>query len=173
MTQVDVTHIPEEGLRVSISEDAEDLDLSAPGTRFRERVSGELHLAKAGEAICATGRLTVPVTFECMRCLRPFHATLDIPVAAQFLPGPPPAAPGEHQMPEDEAEDYYYADNVVVLDDLVRQEVFLAIPFSPQCRPECRGLCGQCGQDLNVETCACAPPPDPRLAGLREYLRKK
>lgn len=173
MTQVDVTHIPEEGLRVSIAEDADELDLSAPGTRFRERVSGELHLAKAGEAIRTTGRLAVPVTFECTRCLRPFHATLDIPVSAQFLPVAPPAAPGEHQMPAEEAEDYYYGDHVVVLDDLVRQEVLLAIPFSPQCRTDCRGLCGQCGQDLNVETCECTPPPDPRLAVLREFLRKK
>src|SRR3989454_3951410 len=38
----------------------------------------------------------------------------------------------------------------------------LAVPFSPQCRADCRGLCPQCGQDLNVGACACAPPPDPR-----------
>jgi uncharacterized protein len=172
MTQVDVTHIPEEGLLITLAEDVEELDLTAPGTHFRGRISGELHLAKAGEAIRATGRLTVPVTFECGRCLRPFPATLDIPVDAQFLPVVPPVAPGEHQMPEDEAENYYYEDDVVVLDDLIREEVLLAIPFSPQCRAECRGLCAQCGQDLNVGSCRCTPPPDPRLAVLREYLKK-
>src|SRR2546422_132133 len=74
---------------------------------------------------------------------------------------------------EDPAEDYYYQDDVVVLDDLVRQEVILAVPFSPQCRADCRGLCPQCGQDLNVGACACAPPPDPRWAALREYLKGK
>jgi len=76
-------------------------------------------------------------------------------------------------MPPEAAEDYYYQDDVVVLDDLVRQEAILAVPFSPQCRADCRGLCPQCGQDLNVGTCACAPPPDPRWAALREYLKGK
>jgi len=81
--------------------------------------------------------------------------------------------PGEYRMPPEEAEDYHYQDDVVVLDDLVRQEVILAVPFSPQCRVDCRGLCPQCGQDLNVGTCACAPPPDTRWAVLREYLKGK
>src|SRR5437879_13900238 len=76
-------------------------------------------------------------------------------------------------MPSEAAEDYYYQDDVVVLDDLVRQEVILAVPFRPQCRADCRGLCRQCGQDLNVGTCACAPPPDPRWAVLREYVKGK
>jgi len=133
----------------------------------------EIFLVKATDAISATGRITVQGTFECGRCLRRFAAPLDVPVATQFLQAPPPLLPGEHRMPTEEAENYYYRDEVLILDDLVRQEVILAVPFSPQCRAECRGLCPQCGQDLNAETCSCAPPPDSRWAVLREYLKKK
>jgi uncharacterized protein len=154
------------------AEDPVALEVAAPGTRFLHPMSVEVLLTKTGSAVTVTGRIAVPVAFECARCLREFPASLDIPVAAKFMPEPPPPAPGQHAMPEDEAEDYYYRDDVVALDDLVRQEVLLALPFSPQCRPACRGLCGQCGQDLNVGTCACAPPPDSRLAALREYLKK-
>jgi len=45
----------------------------------------------------------------------------------------------------------------LVVDDLVRQEALLAMPLTPQCREDCRGLCPQCGQDLNAESCACGP----------------
>jgi DUF177 domain-containing protein len=62
--------------------------------------------------------------------------------------------------------------NTLVLDNLIREEALLALPARPKCQPTCRGLCPQCGQDLNIGQCQCAPPPDPRLAVLKEYLKK-
>lgn len=173
MTQVVASKIPAEGLSLTFTEDPAALEVAVRGVRFLQPLSVEVLLVMAGSAVTVTGRIAVPVAFECVRCLREFPAALDIPVAAKFMPALPSLAPGQHPMPEDEAEDYYYRDDVVVLDDLVRQEVLLALSLSPQCRPECRGLCGQCGQDLNVGTCTCGPPPDPRLAVLREYLKKR
>ena len=173
MAQIVVTEIPAEGLSLTFTEEAAALDVSLSGVRFAEPIAVEVRVVKTGQAIRATGRIAVPVAYECVRCLREFLAPLDMTVAAQFLPTPPPPAPGEYRMPKAEAEDYYYSEDIVILDDLVRQEVLLAMPFSPQCSAACRGLCAQCGQDLNVRACACAPPPDPRLAGLREYMLKK
>ncbi len=173
MTTIPISGIPEEGLPLSYSEEAAELDLPVPGVRFLQPIAVELILVRAARVISATGRIKAAATCECVRCLRPFLVPLDIPVATQFLPALPPLPPGEYQMPSQEAEDYYYQDDVIVLDDLVQQEVILAVPFSPQCRADCRGLCSQCGQDFNVGTCACAPPPDPRWAVLREYLKEK
>lgn len=172
MTQVRISDIPAEGLQVQCPEDPIELEVTAQGTRFLEPVAVDVWLAKAGQAITATGQIAARVAFECVRCLREFPATLDIPVQAQFLPPPPALTPGEHRMPTEEAEDYYYRDGLIVLDDLVRQELLLALPFSPQCRTDCRGLCVQCGQDLNVGLCACPPPRDPRLVGLQNYMKK-
>ena len=173
MPQIPISEIPEEGLPLSYSEDPAELEFAVPGARFLQPIAVDLLLVKAAQVISATGRIKASVTCECVRCLSQFLVPLDIPVATQFLPALPPLPLGEHQMPPAEAEDYYYQDGVVVLDDLVRQEVILAVPFSPQCHADCRGLCPQCGQDLNVGTCACAPPPDPRWAALREYLKGK
>ncbi len=173
MTQIPIAEIPDEGLPLSYSEDPAELDLAVSGVRFLQPIAVDLILVKAAQAISATGRIKTSVTCECVRCLSRLLVPLDIPVATQFLPALPPLPPGEYQMPSEAAEDYYYQDDVVVLDDLVRQEVILAVPFRPQCRADCRGLCPQCGQDLNVGTCACALPPDPRWAALREYLKEK
>jgi uncharacterized protein len=173
MTQIPIAEIPEEGLPLSYREDPAELDVAVPGARFLQPIAVDLILAKDAPVISATGRIRASATCECVRCLSPFLVQLDIPVATQFLPAQPPLPPGEYHMPPEEAEDYYYQDDMVVLDDLVRQEVILAVPFSPQCRTDCRGLCPQCGQDLNVGACACAPPPDPRWAALREYMKGK
>src|SRR5207249_4737740 len=86
------------------------------------------------QRISATGRIEASVMCECVRCLSPFLVRLDIPVATQLVPARPLLPPGEYRMPPEEAEDYHYQDDVVVLDDLVRQEVILAVPLSPQCR---------------------------------------
>lgn len=172
MAEVKVSEIPEEGLSLSVREDPAALDLTVPGGRFGEPISVDVFLVKTEKAVLATGRITAPVAFECVRCLREFPASLDIPLSTQFVP-PPQLPSGEHPMPPDEAEDYYYRDDVIVLDDLVREEVLLAVPFNPQCRAECLGLCPQCGQDLNRGRCACAPPPDPRWAVLRQHLKGK
>jgi uncharacterized protein len=173
MMQVLVSDIPAEGLELAFTVEAADLELTLEGARFVHPISAELLLLCAGSAVRVTGRLALAVMFGCVRCLREFLATYEVPVNAQYLPGPPSAAAGEHVMPVNEAENYYYRDKELVLDDLVRQEVLLAMPYSPQCGPNCQGLCVQCGQDLNTGKCDCAPPPDPRLAALREYLKKK
>ena len=171
--QVPLSSIPSEGLSVSITAEPSSLELSMPGARFIEPVSGDMFLEKAGDAVNVTGQILTSVMFECVRCLREFLQTYDIPVNAQYLSEAPSVAHGEHVMPVEEAEAYYYHGDVMVLDDLLRQEVLLALPIKPLCREDCRGLCPQCGEDLNVRACSCAPPIDPRLAPLQQYFKKR
>jgi uncharacterized protein len=172
MMDVLVSDIPPEGLAVSLREEAAAFELSIDG-RFVHPVEAELLLEKTDEMVRVTGQVRLSVMLDCVRCLREFPATFGIEVDAHYLPGAPRLEAGVHPMPANEAENYYYSDDVLRLDDLIRQETLLAMPYRPECQPGCRGLCAQCGQDLNVGTCQCAPPPDPRLAVLREYLKKK
>ena len=72
-----------------------------------------------------------------------------------------------------EEDDYAY---IVVpnmefdLDALVKEDVLLAIPSKVLCKPDCKGLCSQCGKNLNDGPCDCKEPVDPRLAGLLSLL---
>jgi uncharacterized protein len=54
------------------------------------------------------------------------------------------------------------------LNELLREQFYLALPMKPLCRDACAGLCSQCGTNLNTGTCQCTPQwEDPRLAPLK------
>lgn len=59
------------------------------------------------------------------------------------------------------------------LEAFVLEDIFLALPTRFLCRDDCRGLCPQCGKNLNDGSCGCAKPIDPRLEVLRQLLDKQ
>lgn len=55
----------------------------------------------------------------------------------------------------------------------VEQAIFLSLPMKILCKPDCQGLCPQCGQNLNLKDCSCDNEPlDPRLAVLADLLKE-
>src|SRR2546426_3838791 len=84
MTQIPISEIPEEGLPLSYSEEAAELDLAVPGARFLQPIAVDLVLVKAAGEISAHGRIKTSVMCECVRCLSQFPVPLDILVATQF-----------------------------------------------------------------------------------------
>ena len=86
-------------------------------------------------------------TFEgqCDRCLEPFVRDYDIPM--------------EHILVttvENEDSDYVLLDNYqLALDELVQADILLELPYKNLCREDCRGLCPQCGKNLNEGLCGC------------------
>ena len=54
----------------------------------------------------------------------------------------------------------------------MREQFYLALPMKPLCREDCKGLCPQCGTNLNTGTCECRPEwEDPRLAALKALIQ--
>lgn len=84
---------------------------------------------------------------QCSRCLRPVKVTVDATFAEQYyatigvLGEPLAAAPLDAKT--------IGSDFLIDLTPLVAEELVLALPFAPLCRPDCKGLCPECGEDLN------------------------
>ena len=75
-------------------------------------------------------------------------------------------------MIEGGVETYLPLGDVIDLDEILREQIILALPMYPRCSPECRGLCPVCGIDLNQETCDCQRDEiDPRLAVLKTFTK--
>jgi uncharacterized protein len=114
------------------------------------------------------GTVQTVVRGECRRCLTPVEVPVTADVGALFT--------SEADALED-AEAYGLPAHATEIDlrPAVREEVALTAPRYVVCRDECRGLCPQCGKDLNAGPCGCAPEPDPRwraLADLKGKLRE-
>lgn len=60
----------------------------------------------------------------------------------------------------------------LTLEELVAQEMTLHRPSQVLCSHECKGLCTECGENLNHKECACRAPVDPRLQDLLTLLKE-
>lgn len=101
----------------------------------------ELRLEAAVGAVVVRGSAAVPATFTCSRCLTEFGSDLATEITATY------------GNDEDEDSRPISGDGRIDLAEAVRDELAMAMPASPLCRPGCRGLCAECGTDLNTEPC--------------------
>ena len=67
----------------------------------------------------------------------------------------------------------FYEGNGLLLEDAVKEQVLLTLPMKNVCRPDCAGLCPQCGQNCNLGDCTCdKAAADPRWAALGPHLKR-
>jgi uncharacterized protein len=129
-------------------------------------VHAELRLESVVEGVLVTGPVRAPIVLECARCLEEFSSDLAVEVCELY------AGPGHDGPLEDDA--YEVDEGEIDLEPMLRDVLALELPLNPLCRPDCKGLCPQCGADLNAGTCDCKDEElDPRwaeLAVLREKL---
>jgi len=131
-------------------------ELSASGAAgLGKQVTGSVSLLRTGEGILATAHLQVRVAESCGRCLKPVSVPLEVDFQEEYLPTV------DHEtgsrLAVAEAGDGFVIDDRQVLDltEAVRQYGLAAQPLQALCRPDCKGLCPACGQDLNRGPCSC------------------
>lgn len=125
------------------------------------------------DAFGVAGRVSAQLGVECSRCVEPFQ----VPVAAAFdlryVPHAENAGEGEVEVGEDDLATAFYREGMIDLIDLMREQFVLALPMKPLCEEACKGLCPECGANLNKTNCDCAPRwEDPRLAPLKSLLSR-
>jgi uncharacterized protein len=139
------------------------------------RVEAPVHLAfdifKDGKQFHLVGRVSSTLGLDCGRCLEGFAFPADLPFDLLYLPHTENAAEGEVEVEDDDLTTAFYQEQQIDLGHLVREQFYLALPMKPLCRESCRGLCPECGTNLNTGTCTCVRErTDPRLEGLRSIL---
>jgi uncharacterized protein len=126
-------------------------------------LSGAVQFTRTHEGLLSMGHLRATVECECVRCLTTTEQSL-VAECEELWYYPPEKAPPD-------AEWIIYEDANLDLAPLARENFLLEIPIQVLCRSDCRGLCSQCGQDLNAGPCDCEDEPlDPRLASLRSLI---
>ena len=144
----------------------EDADVSTDGTDGALRV----RVSKSDNDVALHGRLTAKLTGTCGRCLGPAPIAIAQDVAALFVPKSTVKTPAdaEYEFRPEEADVLTYSGEMVVLDDLVRDELLLEIPMIPLCSEDCPGIAAP-----PISEPDSAPKVDPRLAPLMSIKPSK
>lgn len=130
------------------------------------RIEGNANLL--ADEIEIRGHLETTVELECGRCLEPVRQPVDVKYDLIYRPMSSITRAEEFAIPRGEEEIGYYQKGGLLLEDVAKEQVLLALPMAAVCRDgECRGLCKVCGGNLNREDCGCDKrPADPRWQGL-------
>jgi uncharacterized protein len=145
----------------------EDYRVAAP-------VELAMDVAKAGrDSFDVTGQARTRLELECGRCLENFEIPVDVSFELRYLPQTANAGEGEQEIAEDDLATAFYRDGAIDVVELLREQFQLALPMKPLHDDACRGLCPECGANLNRIDCGHAPKwKDPRLAPLEGLLNR-
>jgi uncharacterized protein len=163
----------EEGVnRIDIEVEVKQLGLGEIESDFTAPVVVQLTVARTMQMFTVKGRLRTSLGGNCCRCLLP--ATAEIEAEIRFLLQRKEASDLEIEAVEDQ-DDVDIVDpgtKEVDLVDRLHDAVVLEMPLRLYCKTDCKGLCPQCGQDLNVDVCSCVEDEtDPRWEALAQLKK--
>ena len=145
----------------------EDYRVAAP-------VELSMTVEKAGaDTFRVAGRATTRLEMACSRCLEPFEIPVDVSFDLRYVPHVENTGEGEREIVEEDLTTAYYREGLLDVTDLLREQFQLALPMKPLHDEACRGLCPECGANLNRTDCGHQPTwEDPRLAPLKGLLNR-
>jgi uncharacterized protein len=153
-----------------------DLRLGAADLASVPEVTGELtfkgEARLAGDGMRLTGHLHGDIAPACARCLEAIPMAVDKDLDLLYQPESVLGESAEVEIHAPDTDVGFFSDPGVDVAEVAREQVLLALPMQPLCRPDCRGLCPRCGTNLNSGTCSCPPPADDRWSALKS-LRKE
>ena len=143
-------------VRASVEAPA-DLGISVIEVPPGSPVELDLRLESVVEGVLVSGSATVKVRGECVRCLGEISDELEVDIQELYV------YPGVE--PDDDLASRLEGD-LIDLEPLLRDTVVPALPFQPVCRPDCPGLCSECGKPLAEDPEHQHDLIDPRWAAL-------
>ena len=142
----------------------EDLE---QGSDLRATGSAEL-LPHTGGEVRVRGRIQVEMTAECDRCLARARFPLDQQFDLFYRPAAVIATEAEEAIDEGESEMGFYENSGMELEDILREQILLALPMQRVCSEACKGICPVCGKNRNEVACDCESEKiDDRWAAFR------
>jgi len=163
--KVEIHRIPSSGLDLEFEEQPDRFasvkELMDEGEcGFVGPLAIALQVTPMPDMIRVQGRFTTTIRQACARCLEPFEQ----PLESRFVLDYSKAIPDELNRDDGETVELtaqqigmiHYQGDEVDFSDAVQEQIVLAIPYHPLCSDACKGLCTQCGQNLNQRGCSCS-----------------
>jgi uncharacterized protein len=138
-----------------------------------EKAGADPSTALRAGAFRVKGRARTRLELDCGRCLEAFDMPVDAEFELRYVPQTENRGEGEREIEEDDLTTAFYREGTLDVIEMLREQFTLALPMKPLCAEACRGLCPDCGANLNRVECGCTPRwEDPRLAPLKGLLNR-
>lgn len=112
-----------------------EFDLGTSEVKYKGNINISTDAKKDMELVSTKTHFSATAEFTCSRCLKEFDQIIEKEFAVQY--------------PLDKSQQF-----IDVSQD-IRQEIILGYPVKFLCKVDCRGICPNCGQDLNSGECKC------------------
>jgi len=145
--------------------------LADPDIQVREPFQIHYEVDRHKENIRARVVIQGVLHTTCSRCLSPMTHTVDLRLKSDYMPAPAEMKDDHLEAQRLSAEEGYFR-HEIQLGEYIISELVLSLPFIYICSEGCKGLCPQCGANLNESPCACVAAPDPRLQVLEQLKNK-
>lgn len=124
-------------------------------------LTGEIF--KIEDSVIFTGAINYTFTAECARCLKEFDNTIESKFQAVIV---------QNEDTESDEIQLVITDGNVKMDETIKQLIYLSMPMKSLCNKDCKGICPDCGVNLNNEKCQCENNlTDPRFDKLKDLLK--
>lgn len=133
-----------------------------------------LTVAREYDHVRVGGRVESRVKLACSRCLKEYVTDIVSPFTIFFTPAKGVRQDEEVELAEEDLVSASYEGAEIDLSPEIAEQVAMEIPLKPLCKEECRGLCTNCGADLNVADCGCdRGVVNVKLSALKNFKVKK
>ena len=135
-----------EGSKQEISEQLDEREYELFGTKpFVERISVRGEVTNRAGVVTLSVQVSFPLRVACDRCLEEFTRQYDYTFTHTLV-----------RQLQDPWQDYIQVeDGVLNLEELILSDILLELPTKLLCKEDCKGLCPQCGCNLNHQSCDC------------------
>ena len=156
-----IDDVPHDGFRLSTQWNAVELEGILADTdglfRIASPIDIEVQFQLPRPQVIMKGSCAVTLELACVRCLKEFVRPLEVRFRYIFWPKSKESHVEEKDLDAEDIEVAYYKEGEPVdLRPLIAEQIYLKAPQYPYCQDSCKGLCVQCGANLNEQTCSCA-----------------
>lgn len=150
--KINISQIAPEGLTLEEDLPTAALDLEIDNVKFRGPVRIRAEVSKITNAVSVDLTLHCLTQAICSRCLNEFEITLNKKLRLNYPVNKQESSIDTSTSLSVNGE----RSRTIDLGPDIREEIILDYPFQPLCSPKCKGLCPQCGRNLNEGGCSCA-----------------
>ncbi len=152
--------IPPDGLEFDLAPDPRLYGIEEVSVARPPGISGWVRIVKDKREVEVTGEVRAELELPCDRCLAQARAPVSGEFSYRLVPRYKAPRDEDVELEEGDMEVEFYDGDEVDVRRIIAEQVYLLVPVRVLCRPDCRGLCPTCGQDLNLKDCG-----HPRDAG--------